>query len=118
MKQKQKAETLPEAQFERWKPEYNKIVDKIIKIEKELKIPYDEKKEDELIEYMTLFAPGNLERHEIDYLNKNPELDKRYGMQFYEIERVYNEKQSITELEKEIKKLVEIWKEIIEKAKG
>lgn len=118
LKQKQKAETLPKSQFDMWKSKYNKIVDRIIELEKQLKIPYDEKKEDELIEYMTLFAPGNLERNEIEYLNMNPELDKRYGMQLYEIERVYNEKKSITELEKEINKYVEIWKEIIEKAKG
>lgn len=118
MKRKEKAEQLPEAQLKRWKPQYEKIVNRIIELEKKTLAPFILKKANELIEYMTLFGPGNLEQHEIEYLNMNPELDKRYGMQLCEIERVYNEKRSITELEKEINKYVEIWKEIIEKAKG
>jgi len=118
LKRKEKAEQLPEAQLKRWKPQYEKIVNRIIELEKKTLAPFIPKKANELIEYMTLFGPGNLEQHEIEYLNINPELDKKYGMQLCEIERVYNEKRSITELEKEINKYVEIWKEIIEKAKG
>jgi len=118
LKRKEKAEKLPETQFKRWKPQYEKIVNKIIELEKKTLAPFIPKKANELMEYMTLFGPGNLEQHEIEYLNMNAELDRKYGMQLCEIERVYNEKRSITELEKEINKYVEIWKEIIEKAKG
>ena len=115
---KEKADKLPESQLEKWKPEYEKLVKKIIELEKKTLAPFIPKKANELIDYMTLFGPGGLSRHEIEFLNANPELDERYFNQLMEIERVYNEKQSITELEMEIKKYVEIWKEIIEKAKG
>ena len=56
--------------------------------------------------------------YKIEFLNNNPELDERYVNQLCKIDQVYNEKKSITELEMEIKKYVEIWKEIVEKAKG
>lgn len=115
---KEKADKLPESQLEKWKPEYEKLVKKIIELEKKTLAPFIPKKANELIDYMTLFGPGGLSRQEIEFLNANPELDERYFNQLMEIERVYNEKQSITELEMEIKKYVEIWKEIIEKAKG
>ena len=115
---KEKADKLPESQLEKWKPEYEKLVKKIIELEKKTLAPFIPKKANELIDYMTLFGPGGLSRQEIEFLNANPELDERYVKQLMEIERVYNEKQSITELEVEIKKYVEIWKEIIEKAKG
>jgi len=109
---------LPEAQFNKWKPQYNEIVEKIIKLEKEQNIPFDSKKADELIEYMAIHGPGFLEKREIDYLNQNIDLDTKYGMQLEEIEKIYNEKKSITELERAVKNYVEIWKEILEKAKG
>jgi len=116
--QKQKAENLPKVQFNMWKSKYNEIIDKIIQLEKKLQIPFDEKKANELMEYMIMYAPGYLERKEIEFLNQNTELNTKYGMQLLEIEKVYNEKKSITELEKAINIYVEIWKEIIEKAKG
>lgn len=118
LKRKEKADKLPESQLEKWKLEYEKLVKRIIELEKKTLAPFVPKKANELIDYLALFGPGNLSRQEIEFLNKNPELDEKYGMQLYVIERVYNEKQSITELEMEIKKYVEIWKEIIEKAKG
>lgn len=118
LKRKEKADKLPESQLEKWKPEYEKLVKRIIELEKKTLAPFVPKKANELIDYLALFGPENLSRQEIEFLNKNPELDEKYGMQLYVIERVYNEKQSITELEMEIKKYVEIWKEIIEKAKG
>ena len=65
-----------------------------------------------------VYEPEKLANKQIDFLNENPALDEKYGMQLFEIERVYNEKRSITELEKEVRKYVEIWKEIIEKSRG
>lgn len=118
MKRKEKAESLPKAQLEVWKDKYNKIIKRIIELEKQFKIPFDEKKADELIEYLVLHGPGYLERNEIEYLKANPEMDQKYGMQLLKIDEVFNKKQSITEFETEINKYVEIWKEIIEKAKG
>jgi len=115
---KRTAEGLSEVQFKTWKSKYDAIVDRIIEIEKENNMPFDEKKADELIEYMVLHGPGYLDNKQIDFLNENPSIDEKYGMQLFEIERVFNEKRSITELEKEVKKYVEIWKEIIEKSKG
>ena len=81
MKRKEKAESLPKAQLEVWKEKYNKIIKRIIELEKQLKIPFDEKKADELIEYLVLHGPGYLERNEIEYLKANPEMDQKYGMQ-------------------------------------
>lgn len=115
---KEKADKLSESQLEKWKPEYEKLIKKIIELEKKTLAPFIPKKANELLDYLELFGPGNLSREEIEFLNKNPELDEKYGMQLMKIEKVYNEKQSITELEMEIKKYVEIWKEIVEKAKG
>lgn len=115
---KRTAEGLSEVQFKTWKSKYDAIVDRIIEIEKENNMPFDEKKADELIEYMVLHGPGYLDNKQIDFLNENPSIDEKYGMQLFEIERVFNEKRSITELEKEIRKYVEIWKEIMEKSKG
>ena len=109
---------MPKAEFQKWKPQYDAIINKIIELEKKLNIPFDKKKTDELIEYMLLFGPGGLERHEIEFLNNNRELDEKYGMKLLEIDRIYSEKKSVTELEKAINEYVEIWKEIIEKAKG
>ena len=118
MKQKEKAESLPEIQFNMWKSKYEKIIDRIIELEKKLQIPFDDNKANELIEYMVLCGPGYMDRKEIEFLNQNQEIDNRYGMQLLEIDRIYNEKKSITELEKAINKYVEIRKEIKEKAKG
>lgn len=118
LKRKRKAESLPKEEFKRWKPKYDEIINRIIELEKNLNIPFDDKKANELIDYMSLFGPGGLERHEIEFLNNNRELDTRYGMKLLEIDRIYNERKSITELEKAINEYVEIWKEIIEKAKG
>ena len=115
---KRTAEGLAEVQFKTWKSRYDAIVDRIIEIEKENNMPFDEKKADELIEYMVLHGLGYLDNKQIDFLNENPSIDEKYGMQLFEIERVFNEKRSITELEKEIRKYVEIWKEIMEKSKG
>jgi len=115
---KETAETLPLPQFQKWKSKYDAIVDRIIELEKEQNIPFNSKKAEQLIDYMVLYGPGYLTNKQIDFLNENPALDEKYGMQLFEIERVYNEKRSITELEKEVKKYVEIWKEIIEKSKG
>lgn len=118
LKQKEKADKLPESQLEKWKTEYNKLTKKIIELEKKTLAPFIPKKANELIDYMTAFGPGSLTRQQIEFLNNNPELDERYVNQLCKIDQVYNEKKSITELEMEIKKYVEIWKEIVEKAKG
>ena len=109
---KRTAESLPEVQFQQWKSKYDVIVDRIIEIEKEKNMPFDDKKADELIENMTLYGPAYLNNKQIDFLNMNPSIDEKYGMQLLEIERVFNEKRSITELEKEIKKYIEILKEM------
>ena len=114
LERKEKADKLPEKQLEKWKPEYEKLVKRII----EQLASFTPKKANELMDYMAQYGPGNLSRKQIEFLNENPELDQKYGMQLCEIDRVYNEKRSITELEMEIKKYVEIWKEIIEKSKG
>ena len=118
LKQKEKADKLPEKQLKKWKTEYEELVKKIIELEKEQLASFTPKKADELMDYMTQYGPGNLTRKQIEFLNENPELDQKYGMQLCKIDRVYNEKRSITELEMEIRKYVEIWKEIIEKSKG
>lgn len=118
LKQKEKADKLPESQLEKWKTEYNKLTKKIIELEKKTLAPFIPKKANELIDYMMAFGPGSLTRQQIEFLNNNPELDERYVNQLCKIDQVYNEKKSITELEMEIKKYVEIWKEIVEKAKG
>jgi len=118
MMKKETAETLPLPQFLKWKSKYDAIVDRIIEIEKEQNIPFNTETAEKLIDYMVQYGPGYLTNKQIDFLNENPTLDEKYGMQLFEIERVYNEKRSITELEKEVKKYVEIWKEIIEKSKG
>lgn len=112
------AERLPIPQFQKWKSKYDAIVDRIIEIEKDGNITFNNESANQLIEYMVLHGPTHLTNKQIDFLNENPSLDEKYGMQLYEIERVYNEKRSITELEKEVRKYVEIWKEIIEKSKG
>lgn len=118
IKRKIKAESLPKVEFEKWKPQYNEIINRIIELEKSLNIPFDTKKANELIDYLTLFGPGGLERHEIEFLNNNRKLDERYEAKLLEIDRIYNEGKSVTELEKAINEYVEIWKEIVEKAKG
>ena len=118
MERKEKADKLPEKQLEKWKPEHEKLVKRIIELEKKQLASFTPKKANELMDYMAQYGPGNLSRKQIEFLNENPELDQKYGMQLCEIDRVYNEKRSITELEMEIKKYVEIWKEIIEKSKG
>ena len=118
LKQKEKADKLPEKQFKKWKTEYEELVKKIIELEKKQLASFTPKKANELMDYMTQYGPGNLTRKQIEFLNENPELDQKYGMQLCKIDRVYNEKRSITELEMEIRKYVEIWKEIIEKSKG
>ena len=118
LKQKEKADKLPEKQLKKWKTEYEKLVKKIIELEKKQLASFTPKKANELMDYMTQYGPGNLTRKQIEFLNENPELDQKYGMQLCKIDRVYNEKRSITELEMEIRKYVEIWKEIIEKSKG
>ena len=118
LKRKEKADKLPEKQLKKWKTEYEELVKKIIELEKKQLASFTPKKANELMDYMTQYGPGNLTRKQIEFLNENPELDQKYGMQLCEIDRVYNEKRSITELEMEIKKYVEIWKEIIEKSKG
>ena len=118
LKQKEKADKLPEKQLKKWKTEYEELVKKIIELEKKQLASFTPKKANELMDYMTQYGPGNLTRKQIEFLNENPELDQKYGMQLCKIDRVYNEKRSITELEMEIKKYVEIWKEIIEKSKG
>ena len=94
------------------------MLKKIIELEKKQLASFTPKKANELMDYMTQYGPGNLTRKQIEFLNENPELDQKYGMQLCKIDRVYNEKRSITELEMEIRKYVEIWKEIIEKSKG
>ena len=118
LKQKEKADKLPEKQLKKWKTEYEELVKKIIELEKKQLASFTPKKANELMDYMTQYGPGNLTRKQIEFLNVNPELDQKYGMQLCKIDRVYNEKRSITELEMEIRKYVEIWKEIIEKSKG
>ena len=118
LKRKEKADKLPEKQLKKWKTEYEELVKKIIELEKKQLASFTPKKANELMDYMTQYGPGNLTRKQIEFLNKNPELDQKYGMQLCKIDRVYNEKRSITELEMEIRKYVEIWKEIIEKSKG
>ena len=118
LKRKEKADKLPEKQLKKWKTEYEELVKKIIELEKKQLASFTPKKANELMDYMTQYGPGNLTRKQIEFLNENPELDQKYGMQLCKIDRVYNEKRSITELEMEIKKYVEIWKEIIEKSKG
>ena len=118
LKQKEKAYKLPEKQLKKWKTEYEELVKKIIELEKKQLASFTPKKANELMDYMTQYGPGNLTRKQIEFLNENPELDQKYGMQLCKIDRVYNEKRSITELEMEIRKYVEIWKEIIEKSKG
>ncbi len=118
LKQKEKADKLPEKQLKKWKTEYEELVKKIIELEKKQLASFTPKKANELMDYMTQYGPGNLTRKQIEFLNENPELDQKYGMQLCKIDRVYNEKRSITELEMEIRKYVEIWKEIIEKSKG
>ncbi len=115
LKRKEKADKLPEKQLKKWKTEYEELVKKIIELEKKQLASFTPKKANELMDYMT---QGNLSRKQIEFLNENPELDQKYGMQLCKIDRVYNEKRSITELEMEIRKYVEIWKEIIEKSKG
>jgi len=101
-----------------WQNKYNEIVKQIIEIEKRSNIEFDKKRANELIENMTLYGSTYLEKKEIQFLNCNPELDNKYGEQLLQIEKIYNQKKSITELEVAIKKYIEIWKEIIEKAKG
>lgn len=118
LKRKEKADQLPEKQLKKWKTEYEELVKKIIELEKKQLASFTPKKANELMDYMTQYGPGNLTRKQIEFLNENPELDQKYGMQLCKIDRVYNEKRSITELEMEIRKYVEIWKEIIEKSKG
>ena len=118
LKQKEKADKSPEKQLKKWKTEYEELVKKIIELEKKQLASFTPKKANELMDYMTQYGPGNLTRKQIEFLNENPELDQKYGMQLCKIDRVYNEKRSITELEMEIRKYVEIWKEIIEKSKG
>lgn len=118
LKQKEKADKLPEKQLKKWKTEYEELVKKIIELEKKQLASFTPKKANELMDYMTQYGPGNLTRKQIEFLNENPELDQKYGMQLCKIDRVYNEKRSITELEMEIRKYDEIWKEIIEKSKG
>ena len=118
LKQKEKADKLPEKQLKKWKTEYEELVKKIIELEKKQLASFTPKKANELMDYMTQYGPGNLTRKQIEFLNENPELDQKYGMQLCKIDRVYNEKRSITELEMEIRKYVEIWQEIIEKSKG
>ncbi len=118
LKRKEKADKLPEKQLKKWKTEYEELVKKIIELEKKQLASFTPKKANELMDYMTQYGPGNLTRKQIEFLNENPELDQKYGMQLCKIDRVYNEKRSITELEMEIRKYVEIWKEIIEKSKG
>jgi hypothetical protein len=118
LERKEKADKLPEKQLKKWKTEYEELVKKIIELEKKQLASFTPKKANELMDYMTQYGPGNLTRKQIEFLNENPELDQKYGMQLCKIDRVYNEKRSITELEMEIRKYVEIWKEIIEKSKG
>ena len=118
LKQKEKADKLPEKQLKKWKTEYEELVKKIIELEKKQLASFTPKKANELMDYMTQYGPGNLTRKQIEFLDENPELDQQYGMQLCKIDRVYKEKRSITELEMEIRKYVEIWKEIIEKSKG
>ena len=92
LERKEKADKLPEKQLEKWKPEYEKLVKRIIELEKKQLASFTPKKANELMDYMTQYGPGNLSRKQIEFLNENPELDQKYGMQLCKIDRVYNEK--------------------------
>ena len=62
LERKEKADKLPEKQLEKWKPEYEKLVKRIIELEKKQLASFTPKKANELMDYMAQYGPGNLSR--------------------------------------------------------
>lgn len=96
-----------------YKVRYQQILKEIIELEKKMKIPFSKESFDEILDKKVIpISPGNLTEKQIEYLNKNYWLDVKYYQKLDEIEKIYNERKSITEFDKAANEYIKIWMQI------
>lgn len=97
------------------KVRYQQVLAEIIDLEKKLEIPFPKESFDKILDQkVNPVGPGNLTRKQIEYLNKDYWLWVKYNQKLEEIEKIYNERKSITEFEKAANEYIKIWKQIKE----
>jgi hypothetical protein len=96
-----------------YKVRYQQILKEIIELEKKMEIPFSKESFDEILYKKVIpISPGNLTEKQIEYLTKNYWLDVKYYQKLDEIEKIYNERKSITEFEKAANEYIKIWMQI------
>jgi len=109
---KRKAE-LEENNDSNYKGQYQVILKDIIALEKKLQLKFSKENYDNILEKKVLpFGPGNLSQKQIESLNSNYDLSIKYHQKLEEIQRLYNERKSITEFEKAANEYIKIWMQI------
>lgn len=97
------------------KVRYQQVLAEIIKLEKKMEIPFTKESFDKILDNKVVpVSPGNLTQKQIEYLNKDYWLGLKYSQKLEEIEKIYNERKSITEFEKAANEYIKIWMQIKE----
>lgn len=110
MKEKSELEKKNDANY---KVRYQQVLAEIIDLEKNMEIPFPKESFDKILEKKVVPAgPGNLTRKQIENLNKDYWLGLKYNQKLEEIEKIYNERKSITEFEKAANEYIKIWMQI------
>ena len=97
------------------KVRYQQVLAEIIELEKMMEIPFSKESFDKILDNKVVpVSPGNLTQKQIEYLNKDYWLGLKYSQKLEEIEKIYNERKSITEFEKAANEYIKIWMQIKE----
>lgn len=104
LEQKNKLET---------KKEYQEVLKEIIQLEKKMEVPFKQKSFDRILDKKVIpFSPGQLTLLQINKLKSNSQLDGEYYQKLEKIEKIYNERKSITEFENAANEYIKIWMQI------
>lgn len=110
MKEKSELEKKNDANY---KVRYQQVLAEIIELEKKMEIPFPKESSEKILEQKVVPAgPGNLTRKQVENLNKDYWLGLKYNQKLEEIEKIYNERKSITEFEKAANEYIKIWMQI------
>lgn len=95
------------------KVRYQQVLAEIIAIEKKLEIPFAKENFDEILEKKVVpYGPVYLNEKQNETLIKDYWLGLKYKQKLEEIEKIYNERKSITEFEKAANEYIKIWMQL------
>lgn len=96
-----------------YKVRYQQVLAEIIELEKKMKIPFPKEGFDEIFDKKVIPAsPNYLTSKQIEKIKKDYWLGLKYNQKLEEIERIYNERKSITEFEKAANEYIKIWMQL------